>query len=276
MTYDSLKIDQLASVYDMLSLKGKKAIVTGAAGGIGRSTACALAELGADVALMDIEPKREVLEYNANFIADKYKVKTLALTGNVGDPASVDAFMGELREKFGTLDIAHSNAGIAGGTDMGSDIDIDLWNRMVDINLTGMLLVGRAAANIMKQDGPGGSVIFTASMSGSIVNKKEQVGARYAPGYTATKAGVIQLARSMAMDYVEQHIRFNTISPGIILSGLHDGWDHSIMDEAARMIPMRRFGSLNEIMGIVGFLASDLSSYITGADFMVDGGYTVW
>ncbi len=188
MTYDSLKIDQLASVRTTCFPQGKKAIVTG-----GRRhrppfppRAPFAAELGADVALMDIEPKREVLEYNANFIADKYKVKTLALTGNVGDPASVDAFMGELREKFGTLDIAHSNAGIAGGTDMGSDIDIDLWNRMVDINLTGMLLVGRAAANIMKQDGHGGSVIFTASMSGSIVNKKEQVGARYAPG-TATK-----------------------------------------------------------------------------------------
>lgn len=276
MDYDSLKIEQLASVYQMFSLKGKKAIVTGAAGGIGRSTACALAELGADVALMDIASKRDLLRHNADFIAGKYQVQTLALTGNVGDPESVDQFMGELRRAFGTIDIVHSNAGIAGGTQMGSDIEMDIWNRMIDINLTGMLLVGRAAANMMKADGHGGSVIFTASMSGSIVNKKAEIGARYAPGYTATKAAVKQLARSMAMDYVEQHIRFNTISPGIILSGLHDGWDHSIMDEAARMIPMRRFGSLNEIMGIVAFLASDLSSYITGTDILVDGGYTVW
>ena len=75
---------------------------------------------------------------------------------------------------------------------------------------------------------------------------------------------------------MEYGIRVNSISPGIILSGLHDGWDRAIMDEAARMIPMRRFGSLDEIMGVVAFLAGGLSSYMTGTDITVDGGYTVW
>ena len=273
--YESLKIDQLGSIYDRFTLKGKKALVTGAGGGIGRSTANAFAEMGADVALMDIPEKMAQLKETADFIANKHGVKAIPVVGNVADDASVKAFVGEVVDAFGTLDVVHSNAGIAGGVTNGSDLDIEVWNRIVAINLTGMLLVGREGANVMKKHGHGGSIIFTSSMSGHIINRVSD-GGRYPPGYTATKAGVRHLAKSMALDYVKQGIRFNSVSPGMILSGLHDGWDPKILEAAAQQIPMERFGDLDDIVGVVCFLASDLSSYSTGSDIICDGGYTVW
>ena len=112
-------------------------------------------------------------------------------------------------------------------------------------------------------------------MSGHIINRVPD-GARYAPGYPATKAAVRHLAKSMAMDYAQYNIRFNSVSPGIILSGLHDGWDPEVLLKQAKEIPLGRFGSLDEIVGTVCYLASDLSSYSTGSDIIADGGYTVW
>lgn len=95
--------------------------------------------------------------------------------------------------------------------------------------------------------------------------------------YAATKAGVIQFTKSMAVSYVEDGIRCNSISPGMILSGLHDDMDMAPLEEFVRdAVPMNRFASLNEIMGIVVFLASELSSYATGSDFLIDGGVTIW
>jgi NAD(P)-dependent dehydrogenase (short-subunit alcohol dehydrogenase family) len=116
---------------------------------------------------------------------------------------------------------------------------------------------------------------MTASMSGIIVNRAPP-GARYGPGYTATKAAVRHLAKTMAMDYAPQNIRVNSISPGIILSGLHDGWGEAFFESAPKDVPLQRFGTLDEIVGIVAYLASDLATYATGSDFVVDGGYTVW
>jgi NAD(P)-dependent dehydrogenase (short-subunit alcohol dehydrogenase family) len=270
----ALRLDELASVYKMFSLKGKSALVTGAAGGIGRSTANAFAEMGANVALMDIEARKDTLKSNAEFIAQKHNVKTVALCGDVGDDGSVKDFVGKAAQEFGTLDVVHANAGVALG-DNGSDVSLENWKKILDVNLSGVLYVSRAVANIMKRDNHGGSIIMTASMSGIIINRVPD-GGRYAPGYAATKAAVRHLAKSMAMDYVTQNIRVNSISPGIILSGLHDGWGDEFFKNATRDVPMKRFGTLDEIVGIVAYLASDLGTYTTGSDFVVDGGYTVW
>ena len=273
--YKALAIDELKSVYDMFSLKGKVALVTGAGGGIGRSTAKTFAEMGANVALMDIENKREVMEANAKYMSEKFGVKVIVVTGDVSDEASVKAFMKEIVDQLGTIDVVHNNAGIGGGG-IGSDVTMEEWQRVVGINLTGVLLVGREAANIMKAHGHGGSIVITSSMSGHIINKGGR-GARYAPGYPATKAAVRHMAKSMAMDYVPYGIRFNSISPGIIVSGMHDGWPEEILRDAEEnLIPMERCGTLDEIVGVVAFLASDLASYCTGTDILVDGGYCVW
>jgi NAD(P)-dependent dehydrogenase (short-subunit alcohol dehydrogenase family) len=270
----ALSLGELGSIYSMFSLKGKSALVTGAAGGIGRSTANAFAEMGANVALMDIPAREDVIKANAEFIGKKHGVKAIALTGDVSDDKSVKDFVEKAAAEFGSLHVVHANAGIARGAN-GSDISDEDWQRILGVNLTGVLYVSRAVANIMKRDNHGGSIIMTASMSGIIVNRAPD-GARYGPGYTATKAAVRHLAKTMAMDYVTQNIRVNSISPGIILSGLHDGWGEGFFESAPKDVPMKRFGSLDEIVGIVAYLASDLATYTTGSDFVVDGGYTIW
>jgi NAD(P)-dependent dehydrogenase (short-subunit alcohol dehydrogenase family) len=270
------KIEDLSPVKDRFTLNGKVALVTGAGGGIGRSTANAFADLGADVALMDIPQKKEVLEHNAEEISKRHGVKCICVYGNVADPDSVQAFVDEVVEKLGTIDVVHSNAGIGGGDmEKGCEMDVSTWNRTVGINLTGVLLVDAACAKVMKKHGHGGSIINTASMSGHIINKGDH-GSRYMPDYAACKAGVIQLTKAQACDWILDGIRVNSISPGIILSGLHDGWPEEPLREAAKLIPMERFGSLDEVVGTVAFLATDLASYITGTDILIDGGYTIW
>jgi NAD(P)-dependent dehydrogenase (short-subunit alcohol dehydrogenase family) len=95
-------------------------------------------------------------------------------------------------------------------------------------------------------------------------------------GYTSTKGAVLHLTKAMAMDYCKDNIRVNSISPGYMLSGLHDHIPQEYLDELAAHVPMGRFGTMNEIGGLVAFLLSDLATYITGADILVDGGYCVW
>lgn len=113
-------------------------------------------------------------------------------------------------------------------------------------------------------------------MSAHIVNEAHGEGARHSIGYTATKAGVLHLTKSFAMDFCRDHIRFNSISPGYMLSGIHDNIPQSYLDEIAKDTPMQRFGTMDEIGGLVAFLLSDLATFITGSDVLVDGGHCVW
>ena len=271
----SQAISELRSVYDMMSLKGKKALVTGAAGGIGRTTATALAEVGADVALMDIPAKQDLLEKYCRQIADLHNVRTIPVTGDVSTPDAVAAFMAKIEKEFGTLHVVHNNAGVAlPGDD--SDIPYETYNQYVAINQTGVLLVMQASANMMKKNGNGGSIINTASISAHIINRGRPGMDRNCPGYPSVKAAVKHMTRAMAAEYVDDNIRVNSISPGYIVSGLHDEWDVGILEWFASTVPMGRLGQLDELMGVIVYLASDRSTYATGTDIIIDGGYTIW
>jgi sorbose reductase len=269
-----IQLNELRSIFNMLSLKNKKAFVTGAGGGIGRSSAAALAELGADVAIMDIPSKQQTLDEIAEFIANKHGVQVIAVTGDVSNEESVQKMYAEIIDKFGTVDIVHSNAGIIARED-NPDIDLAVWQRMLNINYTGMLIVAREGAKIMKAHGHGGSVILTASISAHIINRKK-AGERYTTAYTSTKAAVKHLAQALAMDYVNFNIRVNSISPGYICSGIHDEFTEERLEYMASSVPMKRIGTLDEVVGGIVYLASDLSSYQTGSDIVCDGGYCVW
>jgi NAD(P)-dependent dehydrogenase (short-subunit alcohol dehydrogenase family) len=270
-------IKELRSVYDMFTLKGKAALVTGAGGGIGRSTAAAFAEMGARVALMDIPQKEEQLAANVADIKKRYGAEAMYVLGDVADEASVKRFVGEMVSAYGTVDVVHNNAGVGlAGDD--SNIPLDQWNRIVGINQTGILLVGRTCANIMLEHKHGGSIINTSSMSGLIVNRLPP-NSRYGVVYPATKAAVEHMTKAMAMDYCRFGIRFNSVCYGYIISGLHDvkdGFPLEAFDHMAADTPMGRTGSLEESVGCVVYLASDLSSFATGSTLVVDGGYTVW
>lgn len=267
-------VKEPTSVLARFTLKGKKAVVTGAAGGIGRATSMAFAELGADVAIVDIPEKLEKSQKVAEEIAKRYGVKTIAVGTDVSSKESVDHMVEEVVAAFGTIDVVHSNAGIGAHGD-GPDMDLEHWNKMLSVNLTGVMLVDTACANVMKAHKHGGSIINTASLSAHIVNPPY----KDAPAitcYTTCKAGVLHLTKSLALNYAKYGIRVNSISPGYIWSGLHQGLPSERCDFEESTVPIGHFGSLDDVTGPVALLATDLGAYMVGTDILFDGGVTIY
>lgn len=270
----ALTIEQLPSIKDKFTLKGKRAFVTGAAGGIGRSTAAAMAELGADIVIMDIAPKKEALELCAEQIAKRYGVRVLPLVGNVTDEESVGEMYDKIEEEFGGIDVVHSNAGIAPMTD-NYGIDLKTWQQVMDVNINGCMLIARYGAEMMRGQGTGGSVIITASMSASIVNRYMSNDLA-TMAYCTSKGAIKQFTKALAIQYAQYGVRVNSISPGYVLSGIHDRFPQEYFDCTTDTVPLKRYASLDEVAGVVAMLATDLSSYMLGSDVVIDGGYTIW
>jgi NAD(P)-dependent dehydrogenase (short-subunit alcohol dehydrogenase family) len=274
MIKTGLDISELKNITDIVSLKGKKAFITGAAGGLGRASACVMAQAGADVCITDLPGRRDDLSKIESYLADTYNVNVMIVTADLTDEDRVVRMIQEAAEGLGTIDIVHSNAGISSPED-NADMSMEFWHKIVATNLTSNLLVSRESAKIMRKDGHGGSIILTSSMSGYIVNRRPP-GQHHIVGYCTVKAGVRQMAKGLAMDFLGDDIRVNSISPGYVLSGLHTNWPDELMEYVTSNIPMGRFADLNEVMGPILFLASDMSSYCTGTDICFDGGFTVW
>jgi NAD(P)-dependent dehydrogenase (short-subunit alcohol dehydrogenase family) len=148
------------------------------------------------------------------------------------------------------------------------------FKRIVDINLTGMFLVNRECANVMIAHKHGGSIINTVSMSGTIINPT-RLETDYMVAYTASKAAGKHLTKGMAVNYIKHGIRVNSISPGYLISGAHRLMDQVDVDWWANSVPIKRFGDMDEIVGIVCLLASDLSTYFVGTDIIMDGGASI-
>ena len=227
--------------------------------------------MGADVALMDISTKRAELDRTVTEITDQYGVKAVAATGDVADEGSVTRFIQEAVEAMGTIDVLHNNAGII--TLDRADMSLAEWRRLMSINVDGVMLVGRAAADVMIEHGHGGAIINTASMSGHIINRSPDANHGFA--YTTSKAAVLHMTRAMAAEYIKYGIRVNSVSPGVVLSGIHDMAPANIMHDGLTDVPAGRFGTLDEVAGVVAFLASDLSSFMVGSDVLVDGGQCI-
>ena len=264
-------IQELRSVKSRFTLEGKKGFVTGAGGGIGRSTAAAMAEMGCDVALVDI--RGDLAEENAEFIAKKYGVRALGLACDITDEGQVKDMFARLIREFGHIDCVHSNAGSIGRGEDTGDIDLAHWNQLIDINLTGMFLINQIAAQHMRDTGRGGSIVNTASISGHIINRTD---GRHSVAYPAAKAGVLHLTKGFAADFCKWGVRVNSISPGNMLSGIHHWIPTPAVEAMQGECPMKRLGTMDELGGAVVFLMTDLASYITGADLLIDGGYCIW
>ena len=267
----ALSIKELRSVYDMLSLKGKVALVTGAAGGIGRSTAAAMAELGAKVALMDMPQQEERLKGYVADIKERFGAEAIYVLGDVTSPESVQGFVDETVKAFGTIDILHNNAGIGIKPD-NAEMDFEQWNKIVAVNLHGAMLTAQAVIRVMKAHGHGGSLVTTSSMSGLVVNT--------GIGYASTKAAVRHMTNAMAMELAPFGIRCNSVCYGFILSGMHENMNqdnsklNELYDMFAKNTPAGFIGDLSDAVGCVVYLASDLSRFATGSTVVVDGGYT--
>jgi NAD(P)-dependent dehydrogenase (short-subunit alcohol dehydrogenase family) len=246
---------------------GKVALVTGAASGIGRASARLFAEAGAKVVVADIDLAGA--EETAALVG-RAGGEALAVEVDVADAASVIAMVDRTIERFGRLDIAHTNAGIMGaGADI-IDMDDAVWQRGIDVMLTGVFLCMKHEIPHMIEQGKG-AVVNTSSGAGLI-------GFPGQANYVAAKHGVIGLTRAAALEYITRGVRINAICPGTARSRMVDEWmDGSAEAEAevAALHPIGRIAEPEEIARAALWLASDASSFVVGVALPVDGGYTV-
>jgi NAD(P)-dependent dehydrogenase (short-subunit alcohol dehydrogenase family) len=249
-------------------LQGKRAIVTGGGSGIGRAASLKLAEEGARVGVLDINHDA------ARSVAAEIMTggrEALALPADVADEAQVADAIAQVERCFGGLDTVIANAGVMlfGQDTIATELDLKVWQRSLDVNLTGMFLTCKHGLKALLKNGQG-SVVITGSPTGSH---------GCAPTFTAystSKAGAFGLMRILAIDYVKHHIRVNTVLPGTTNSPLVT----TLMENPATRaeflakIPMARAADSQEIANVIAFLASDEASYVTGAAWYADGGLT--
>ncbi len=248
-------------------LTGKVALVTGAAGGIGRESARLFAEHGAKVAVADIDlaGATETVELIAAAGGEAVPVAV-----DVADAASVQAMVAATVDAFGRLDIAHNNAGIKGADLPIDEMPDDVWRAGVGIMLDGVFYCIKHQVPEMRKVG-GGAIVNTSSGAGLI-------GVPRFSNYVAAKHGVIGLTKAAALEYIGEGIRVNAVCPGTARSRMVDQWmDGSAEAEAAvaGLHPIGRIAEAREIAEAVLWLASDAASFVVGAALAVDGGYTV-
>jgi NAD(P)-dependent dehydrogenase (short-subunit alcohol dehydrogenase family) len=249
------------SVRDFFDLSGKVAIVTGGGSGIGRQMAQGLAEAGAELVLCARKVER------CEEAAAQMPTRAIAVKCDVTDVESVEAMVARTVDELGRVDILVNNAGTVWGA-APEDIPLKGWQKVVDVNLTGVFLCAQAAGRRMIARGEGGRIVNVASVAGLHGAPAEVVNAL---PYHATKGGVISLTRDLAWKWARHGINVNAIAPGWFPSDMANFVIES-NPELARRIPLGRFGGPEDLKGVVVFLASRASDYVTGHTLVVDGG----
>ena len=252
----------------LFDLKGRVALVTGAGSGIGQRIAIGLAQCGADVACLDRRVD-DGLSETAEAIAAAGR-KALTVTADVTNKTALIEAVAQTETDLGALSIAVNSAGIANANPC-EEMEEEQYQTLMDINMKGVFFSCQAEADAMIKHGKG-SIINIASMSGVIVNRGlMQV------HYNSSKAGVIHMSKSMAMEWVDRGIRVNSISPGYTATPMNTRPEmvHQTK-EFESQTPMQRMARVDEMVGPAIFLASDASSYCTGVDLLVDGGFCCW
>lgn len=250
---------------DRFLMTDKVTVVTGAAGAIGGAIAEGFAQAGSHVAIMDYKYNPEI----DTRLSETYGVKVKSYSVDVTKYEQVEDVVGQIVAEFGTIDTFIANAGIAWttGSILNPESTVDSWKRVFDVNVHGVFNCAKVVGQLFKEKGDG-SLIMTASMSGHIVNVPN-----YQTCYNASKAAVIHMAKSLAVEFAG-FARVNTVSPGYTDTPLSDFVPKKQRAKWWGLTPLGREALPMELVGAYLYLASDLSSFTTGADIRVDGGYT--
>jgi gluconate 5-dehydrogenase len=259
-------VRQLQELFD---LSGKVAIVTGAGSGLGIVFAEALAEAGADVVCADV--RLAGVEETARSIEQAGRA-ALAIEADVTDEAAVQRMIQATLDRFGRLDILINNAGV-GIAGPPEEMTLADWQTVIDVNLTGVFLCAREAGKAMIASGNGGRIVNIASILGAVASEPGP-----ATAYAASKGGVVNLTRDLAVHWAPHGIRVNAIGPAYFPSAMTgDAFAlPEVLSAIERLTPIGRVGRLEDLKGPVVFLASDASAYVTGQTLFVDGGWTAW
>ena len=250
-----------------MELSGKRALITGAAGVIGRATALRFCDQGARLILVDLDRAA------AGEVCDEVKARggqAVALAADVTDEASVAGMIAEGEAAFGGLDVLYNNAGVVLSSDQGpEETDLDTWHKTLAVNLTGVFLGCKHGLPALLRSGRG-AIINAGSLVALVGSAVPQI------AYTASKGGVVAMTREIAVQYARRGIRANAVCPGPVRTPLTDVFLDTDEKRQRRLgnIPVGRFGEAEEVAAVVAFLASDAAAFVTGACYSVDGGIT--
>lgn len=247
-------------------LDGRTAVVVGAGSGIGRAIAIGFGEAGANVACLDLQPER--VEETAAMVR-KTGAKAMGALCDVASEVKVGEAVSAVLAQLGAPRVLVNGAAVHDPTATIVELTPEWWNQILAVNLTGAYLMSRAIIPHMAKAG-GGSIIHIASQMG-------RVGAAGRAAYCTTKGALIQLAKVMAIDHAKENIRVNTLSPGAVETGrlvFRQGSMEAARAASVPLHPIGRLGQVEEIARAALYLASDASSFMTGSDLLIDGGYT--
>ena len=272
------------SIFKKFDMTGKTAIITGAAGLLGKQFCLALAQVGANVVMADLE-KKPVLENEVEF--REMGLNALAVEVDVSDPDSTKAMVERALTVFGSVDVLVNSAALdpkfdsagvsAQGANAFESFSLDAWRQALDVNLTGMFLSSQAAVVPMLKQGQG-VIVNICSMYGLVgpdqrLYERPDGTRQFKPVYySTTKAGVLGFTRYLATYYAGKNIRVNALTPG----GVFNDHDEIFTAQYSARTVLGRMADLDEMNGAMLFLCSDASSYMTGSNLVVDGGWTAW
>jgi NAD(P)-dependent dehydrogenase (short-subunit alcohol dehydrogenase family) len=254
---------------DLFDLQGEVALVTGAGSGIGQRIAAGLAEAGADVACFDLPQQAQGLAATVERIRSLGR-RALAQAGDVTSAADLARTVSEVEKQLGALTIGMNCAGIANAAPA-EEMPLDQWRKVHAINVDGVFLSCQAQARVMLPRKKG-AIVNIASMSGSIVNR-----GLLQAHYNSSKAAVIHMSRSLAMEWSTRGVRVNSISPGYTATPMNTRPEVAEQVKIfERDTPLGRMATVDEMVGPAVFLVSRASSFCTGVDLIVDGGFVCW